>query len=176
MFFSELETDRLFLKNISMHDREFILEQFSNIEVNQYLFDAEPLTDIFGADEIIDFYVQPEPRAQHRWILVRKSDGSKIGTCGFHCWDKTNGSCDIGYDLYPDYWGNGYMCEALKAICGFARSNMKLRSINAWISVNNEKSIKLAEKLGFSFNGLIKDEIFRGKAYPHRIFTLDCTV
>jgi Acetyltransferases, including N-acetylases of ribosomal proteins len=172
MFFNELETDRLFLKNISMYDREFILEQFSNIEVNRYLFDAEPLIDILGADEIIDFYVQPKPRAQHRWILVRKSDGTKIGTCGFHCWDKLNGCCDIGYDLYPDYWGKGYMGEALRAICAFARSNMKLRSINAGISVNNEKSIKLAEKLGFTFNGSIKNGNFRGEAYPHKIFVL----
>ena len=176
MFFKELETDRLFLKNVSKYDREFILEQFSNNEVNRYLFDAEPLTDVFGADEIIDFYMQPEPRAQHRWILIRKGDGTKIGTCGFHCWDKSNGCCDIGYDLYPDYWGSGYMIEALKAICAFARSDMKVRSINACISIDNEKSIKLAEKLGFAFTGQVKDEIFRGEKYPHKILTLGCTI
>lgn len=176
MFFKEFETDRLFLKSISMYDREFILEQFSNSEVNQYLFDAEPLTDVFGAGEIIDFYMQAEPRAQHRWILVTKSDSTKIGTCGFHCWDKSNGCCDIGYDLYPDYWGKGYMIEALKAICAFARSDMKLKGINACISIDNEKSIKLAEKLGFTFSGQIKDEIFRGEIYSHKILTLDCTI
>lgn len=174
MFFKELETDRLFLKNISVHDREFIFEQFSNNKVNQYLFDAEPLTDILGANEIIDFYIQPEPRAQHRWILVRKSDNTKIGTCGFHCWDESNGCCDIGYDLYPDYWGKGYMMEALKAICEFARTDMKVRRINACISIDNKKSMKLAEKLGFTFNGQLKDEIFHGKAYPHKILILDC--
>lgn len=174
MLFKELETDRLFLKNISRYDREFILKQFSNDEVNRYLFDAEPLTDIFGADEIIDFYMQPEPRAQHRWILVRKDDGTKIGTCGFHCWDKSNGCCDIGYDLYPDYWGKGYMMEALKAICVFARSDMKVSGINAWIFIDNEKSVMFAEKLGFAFTGQIKDEIFRGEKYPHKILTLDC--
>ncbi len=176
MFFKELETDRLFLKNISMHDREFILEQFSNNEVNRYLFDAEPIADILGADEIINFYIQSEPRAQHRWILVRKSDGTKIGTCGFHCWNKSKGFCDIGYDLYPDYWGKGYMVEALKAICAFARNDMKVRDINACIFIENDKSIMLAEKLGFTFNGLIKDEIFRDEKYPHKILTLNCTI
>ncbi len=60
MLFKELETERLFLKNISTCDRDFILEQFSNNEVNRYLFDAEPLTDVFGADDITDFYIQPE--------------------------------------------------------------------------------------------------------------------
>lgn len=45
-----------------MDNREFIFEQFSNSEVNRYLFDAEPVADIQDADDIIDFYKQPEPR------------------------------------------------------------------------------------------------------------------
>ena len=38
MFFKELETDRLFLKNISSDDREFIFTVFSNDDVKKYLF------------------------------------------------------------------------------------------------------------------------------------------
>lgn len=44
MFFRDLETSRLYLKNISPEDREFVFTQFSNDDVNQFLFDAEPLT------------------------------------------------------------------------------------------------------------------------------------
>ena len=76
MVFKELYTSRLFLRNISTEDRDFIFSQFSNEKVNQYLFDAEPLTIIQEADEIIDFYVQSEPKECNRWILVRKDDGS----------------------------------------------------------------------------------------------------
>ena len=108
MLFRELETDRLLLKNISSDDREFIFSQFSDSKVNEFLFDAEPLIDIQGADEIIDFYIQPEPRWQHRWILVKKDDGIKMGTCGFHCWDIDSEACDVGYDLKQVYQGKGY--------------------------------------------------------------------
>ena len=111
MLFKALETERLILKNISFDDRDFIYDQFSNASVNQYLYDAEPLVDIQGADEIIEFYLQPEPRAQHRWILMTKA-GTKIGTCGFHCWNSSKGVCDIGYDLNPNFEGEGYMTEA----------------------------------------------------------------
>jgi ribosomal-protein-alanine N-acetyltransferase len=163
-------------ENITADDREFILKQFSDREVTRYLFDTGPLSDISGADEIIELFIQPEPRAQHRWILVKKNNGAKIGTCGFHRWDRSNGRCELGYDLYPDHRGKGYMLEALKAICAFARSNMKVKSIDARIYIDNEKSVKLAEKLGFTFNGLMIDEIFHGKAYPHKILTLDCTI
>lgn len=51
MFFCNLETERLILKNIAQEDRNFIFSQFSDDVVNKYLFDAEPLTDIIGADE-----------------------------------------------------------------------------------------------------------------------------
>ena len=74
------------------------------------------LDEIQKADDIIALFLQPEPRLQHRWILVRKADSLKLGTCGFHCWDKLKCSCDVGYDLYPDFWGKGYMREAVQAI------------------------------------------------------------
>jgi hypothetical protein len=43
MFYQELETERLLLKNISPADRNFIFAQFSNEKVNENLNDAEPL-------------------------------------------------------------------------------------------------------------------------------------
>jgi ribosomal-protein-alanine N-acetyltransferase len=170
MFFKELETDRLFLKNISSDDRDFMFTIFSNDTINRYLFDEEPLTDIQDADEIINFYTQPEPRIQHRWVIVRKTDNSKLGTCGFHAWDKSNAYCEIGYELYPDYWGNGYMSEAMGKILEFARFEMKVKNINACIYIDNDNSIKLAEKFGFVFKGQMKDYNFRGQKYSHKIY------
>ena len=175
MVFKELYTSRLFLRNISTEDRDFIFSQFSNEKVNQYLFDAEPLTNIQEADEIINFYIQLEPKECNRWNLVRKDDGANLGTCGFHCWDKSTGCCDIGYDLFPDYWGKGYMSEAISAALEFAKNEMDVKKINACIYIENVDSIKLAEKLGFIFHGKMKDEIFRGNAYPHKILTFDCS-
>ena len=173
MFFRELETDRLVLKNIALDDRAFILTQFSNPIVNRYLFDAEPIADLQGAEDIIRYYTQPEPRTHHRWVLVRKEDGAKIGTCGFHCWDAARRCCDAGYDLLPEYWGNGYMGEAMKAILAFAQGDMKIERVHACIYPGNPGSVRLAERLGFAFKGQMKDEVFRGASYPHRIYELD---
>lgn len=174
MFFYELETERLLLKNISYEDREFIFNQFSNESINRYLFDAEPLKSLEEADEIIYFYLQPEPRLQHRWILVLKSNGAKIGTCGFHCWDETSKCVDIGYDLQEAYWGQGLMSEAIRAMIDFAKSKMKVSQIHAHIYVDNVKSINLAERFGFTFNGQTEICLFRNKEYLHHIYSLDC--
>lgn len=175
MFFNELETERLILKNIGSEDRDFILKQFSDAAINQYLFDAEPLSNLVEADEIIDFYVQPEPRWQHRWILILKSNGSKIGTCGFHCWDKNNSSVEIGYDLQKEHWGHGLMTEALKEILSFALNSMDIKRIDAHIYADNKKSVTISQKLGFKFNGKTKIYIFRDKEYLHNIYSLDCS-
>jgi ribosomal-protein-alanine N-acetyltransferase len=173
VFFKELQTDRLFLKNISSDDRDFIFTVFSNDDVNRYLYDAEPLTDISGADDIINFYLEPEPRNQHRWVIIRKADNAKMGTCGFHCWDKNNAKTEIGYDLLKEYWGNGYMQEAISEIINFAECVMSIKQIDANIFVDNIKSIKLLEKFGFILTGT-KNYMFMGMEYPHGIYS-KCT-
>lgn len=171
MLFKDLQTERLMLKNISEEDTDFILRVFSNNNVNRYLYDAEPLTNIEEATEIVDFYLQPEPRGHHRWIVIDKESGSKMGTCGVHCWDKKEGKVDIGYDLIPDFWGKGFMQEAIKEIIQFAKDEMNIKEVNANIYIDNASSTKLVEKMGFTIAGTY-NEIFRGEKYLHNRYSL----
>ncbi len=172
MLFTNIETERLLLKNISPNDREFIFNQFSNDYINRYLFDAEPITDLNGADDIISFYTKPEPRNEHRWILNLKQNAQKIGTCGFHCWNPNESTVEIGYDLLEQYTGQGYMNEALKAIIAFAKTSMNIRVIHACIYTENTKSINLAVRNGFVLTGATDYSVFRGEKYLHNIYSL----
>jgi ribosomal-protein-alanine N-acetyltransferase len=173
MLFIDLQTEKLLLKNIENADRDFVFKEFSNKndDINKYLYDAEPLTDISGADEIINFYLKSEPRNQHRWVIIRKTDNTKIGTCGFHAWDRINSKVEIGYELLREYWGNGYMHEAIVEIIKFSKEIMQIKEITADIYVENIKSINLAEKIGFELTGT-KNYFFRGKNYLHKVYTL----
>jgi len=171
MLFKNIETQRLILKNISSDDKDFIFSQFSDEVVTMYLFDEEPVTDMKEAEEIITFYMKPEPRPQHRWVLIRKTDGRKMGTCGFHCWDTTASKVEIGYDLKEEFWGNGYMQEALKEIITFAKEEMLIKEVKACIYIDNQKSIQLVENLGFVLSGS-SWELFRNKEYPHNVYSL----
>lgn len=172
MLFHDIETERLLLKNISMEDRNFIYNQFSDDEVNRYLFDAEPLANLQEAEELIKFYIQSEPRIQHRWIIIRKSDGVKMGTCGFHCWNKKESKVEVGYDLKKEFWGIGYMQEAMREIISFAKNNMNLKEIRACISTDNIRSKNLVEKLGFVISGL-SYETYREKEYLHDWYSMN---
>jgi len=170
MLFKNIETQRLILKNISSDDKDFIFSQFSDEVVTMYLFDEEPVTDMKEAEEIITFYMKPEPRSQHRWVLTRKTDGRKMGTCGFHCWDTTASKVEIGYDLKEEFWGNGYMQEAMKEIIAIAMDAMNIKEINACIYIENQRSIHLAENLGFVLSGS-SYELFREEEYLHNIYS-----
>lgn len=173
--FIDLETERLILKCIGYDDAEFFYKQFSTDEVNQYLFDAEPCSSMEEAQRWIGFFLEREPRNHHRWIIIRKENGEKIGTCGFHCWNRETGDIQIGYDLQPTYWRKGYMSEALTSIMKFAVEEMKVKKIVAHISVDNIASIRTSEKMGFVKTEDQYYEEFHGQKHLHDIYFYDCS-
>ncbi|MFR8466541.1 hypothetical protein BLA28_30985 [Eisenbergiella tayi] len=127
---------------------------------------------IFSDEECAqDWHASPEKYD----ISCKKNDRTKIGTCGFHCWNKEKSSAEVGYDLKEAFWGNDHMQEALKEIIAFAAKSMNIKRIDAVIYVENPKSISVVERLGFSFDGKIKNEIFRDSEYLHRIYSIYCT-
>lgn len=169
--FTNLETKRLFLKCIDHIDRDFIFEEFQNEFINRYLFDAEPMTVISEADELIDFYTVTEPRNQNRWILIDKQSNKKLGTCGFHFWYPDKKEVEIGFELMEQYTGKGYMQEAVKTLIEFAQNNMLVSKINAIVYIYNKKCIALLEKFKFVKVGEEGTE-FRSQIYPHFIYAL----
>jgi ribosomal-protein-alanine N-acetyltransferase len=170
--FVNIESKRLLLKCVDQSDREFIFEEFQNDFINKYLYDEEPMTDIEQADDLIEFYNMKEPRNQNRWVLINKLENKKMGTCGFHLWDREKNKVEIGFELVQQYNGKGYMTEAVEAIIEFARIKMKVNKIIAIVYIDNSKCKRLLEKFGFII--VDKEEcIFRGGMYLHDIYELE---
>jgi len=63
------------------------------------------------------------------------------------------------------------MKESINEIIKFAKCVMSIRQIDANVFVDNIKSIKLLEKFGFVLTET-KNYSFRGKEYPHKIYSL----
>jgi [ribosomal protein S5]-alanine N-acetyltransferase len=169
--FTNIETNRLVLKCIDHSDRDFIFEEFQNDFINKYLFDAEPMTELSQADELIDFYTMVEPRRQNRWVLIDKTTKAKLGTCGYHFWNPDNKDVEIGFELMEQYNGQGFMLEAVKALIEYAKYKMRVERINAIVSINNKKCLQLLEKLRFVKVGEEETE-FRGQIYLHCVYAL----
>jgi ribosomal-protein-alanine N-acetyltransferase len=170
--FTNLETERLFLRCLDKSYRDFIFEEFKNDFINKYLYDEEPMTDISDADELIGFYMEPEPRNQNRWVLVDKKSGIKLGTCGVHVWNRASHAVEIGFELMQEFNGKGYMLEAAKAIISFAQQKMKIKKILAQVFIENQKCIHLLEKLEFRKSGE-KETEFSNQIFMHDIYELN---
>lgn len=168
-----LETNRLILRELTEDDIDFVYNHFSDEHVCKYLFDEESLGEREEALDIINWYKDFELKDHSRWAIELKENNRLIGTCGYHCLDRRNNIVEIGYDLNKDYWKQGYMTEALKAIIDVGFNNMKLNRIQAYVYIDNEGSYKLLEKNKFIREGVIREKhLFRGKYYDHYCYSL----
>ena len=171
--FSPLETSRLHLRPLSQSDVEFVYRHFSNPEINRYLLDEAPVNSVEQAQEIVDFFMLPTATTYTRWVLVTKADSQPIGTCGFHKCDKRNRRSEIGYDLTPSAWGQGYMSEALTAMLEYGFTHLNLNRIEALVYTENAASLKLLEKLKFQKEGLLRDYFYQNdEFYDHWLLSL----
>lgn len=173
MNWDNIETHRLFLKGLDDSDAEFIFGEFSDEYVCRYLYDAEPFRGIDEARELIAHFGSDRNTTINRWVIMDKGTGQRLGTCGFHCWDKENNCIEVGYDLREEHCRKGIMTEALTAIIGKAFSEKGINRIQAFVSLDNIASCKVLEKLGFKREGVIREKhYFRGKYYDHFCYSL----
>jgi [ribosomal protein S5]-alanine N-acetyltransferase len=171
--FPDLETERLFLRRLTSADAEFIYHHFSDPAVTQFLMDEPPLSEPVQAQGIIQFYQDPEGKTHNRWVIVCKQDNQLIGTCGYHKWDQRYFRAEIGYDLSPNSWGQGYMTEVLHAVIQNGFGRMGLNRIDALVYTENVRSMKLLQKLGFQKEGVLRDYFYLdGQFYDHYLLAL----
>jgi ribosomal-protein-alanine N-acetyltransferase len=173
IYFPNLQTERLVLRQLTLEDTDFIFHHFSDPEVTQYLMDEPPVANVEEAQAIIKYYLDPEGKTHNRWGIIRKADHRLIGTCGFHKWDKAHFRTEIGYDLAPDCWGQGFMTEVLRAVINNGFERMKINRIDAMVYINNPRSIQLLQKLGFKQEGVLRDYFCLNETfYDHYLFGL----
>ena len=80
-----------------------------------------------------------------------------IGTCGFtSLWPEDNRG-EIGYVLNPAYWGQGIMSEAVSRVLAYGFAELGLNRIEARYMVGNEKSLRLMQHNGMTFEGVHKE-------------------
>lgn len=87
------------------------------------------------------------------WITLKDSD-EIIGRVSF--FNLAYGgmmNCAAGYHLDKDHVGKGYMTEALQAACSFMFREYKMHRIEAFILPENEPSIRLIKRAGFTEEG-----------------------
>ncbi|MPN03269.1 IS1595 family transposase ISSpgl1 [bioreactor metagenome] len=161
--FPQFETERLILKEVSLKSSVDMFEIFSDEETLKY-YDVEPVTEVEEVKGLIEVLQNRfKNKKGIRWGLYLKDSGKLIGTCGYHDVNREALRGEIGYELSREFWGNGYMKEALEAILNYGFNNMGLNRIQALAEPENEKSIGILKRVGFKEEGILRDyEYYRG--------------
>ena len=144
-------TNRLLLREIKISDAEEIYSCWmQDREVSRYMW-WKASSNIEETRSFVNFELeQIKNEKWYRWIIELKETGRIIGTCMifFNEEDKEK-HWDISYNLGREFWGNGYVTEAMKAVMNFGESILGIRECVTYYAKVNTNSAKVLHKLGF---------------------------
>lgn len=149
--FLTLESERLVLKEISMLDVSFLFKIRNNVENNKYIGRKKSsLEEVnqFVIDRIADF----KEKKGITWMIYDKEARQNIGSICLWNFDFENNVAEIGYELAPEFQGNGFMQEALSKVINFGFNELNLQTIEAFTDQNNQSSINVLLKYNFIQN------------------------
>ncbi len=91
------------------------------------------------------------------FAITLKEGGEVIGSLGLHSSDISKrypevAALEVGYVLSPDYWGNGYMPEAVTAAADYAFQHYGLDGLYCCYFDFNYRSKRVIEKSGFQYS------------------------
>jgi RimJ/RimL family protein N-acetyltransferase len=146
-----LETDRLNLRHITLADAPFILDLVNQPSWLRFIGDHE----VDNLDQARDYIIDgPQTMlAEYGFALnlvERKEDGVAMGLCGIVRRDALP-EPDIGFAFLPQFCGQGYAHEAAAITLAYARVGLLLPRVWALTKPDNERSIKLLQRLGLEF-------------------------
>jgi RimJ/RimL family protein N-acetyltransferase len=157
-----IETDRLRLRRSLESDAEGIFAAYAqDREVTMYLA-WRPTGNIENTRESLRHAAAEwrEGRA-FRWTIFRKEDDRLLGTLAL----RVDGlKVELGYVLAKDYWGKGFMTEAVRAIVDWALKEDDVYRVWAVCDVENPASARVLEKAGMKPEGLLR----RWSVHPTR--------
>ncbi|WP_195543485.1 GNAT family N-acetyltransferase [Massiliimalia timonensis] len=142
-----LETDRLILRKFTEKDLAALLDIYRDKEVNTYLpwFPLESMADAkaFFEERYEAVYTQP---CGYRYAICLKQDDIPIGYINV----STDDSHDLGYGLRKEFWHQGIVSEAAKAVVEQVKKD-GMTYITATHDVNNPRSGNVMKALGMKY-------------------------
>jgi ribosomal-protein-alanine N-acetyltransferase len=144
-----LLADRVQLDPLEPKDIDFFTELHLSEVVTRYLSPARPLTEA----ESFRLFCQVLGHAQVRgfgyWAVRRRTDQAWLGVVGLWFPEGWPG-VELGWRFGPEHWGQGYATEAARTALNYARESLDLREVISIIHTDNERSARLARRLGMS--------------------------
>ena len=152
-----LETERLFLREMTMSDFDALFAVLADPEIMQhypYSFDEERVRS--WIERNMNRYKND---GFGLWAVCLKETGEMIGDCGLTL-QNIDGEMlpEIGYHIRKDQQRKGYAKEAASAVRDWAFTNTEYPALYSYCKYTNEGSFKTAESIGMHFEKEYPDE------------------
>lgn len=151
----QLETERLYLRRVTLDDADLLLAVWNDPAFIENVGDRGVRTTAEAVEAMkagaLKLY---QDHGYGPYAMVRKDDGIRMGICGLFKRDNLDYP-DIGFGVLPEFCGKGYAGEAAFAVLGHARDDLQIEKLTAIVSPGNAPSIGLIEKLGLVFVRMI---------------------
>lgn len=147
------ETSRLVLRRFDAGDVDAILSFRGDPDVMRFSVAGTETRDTIEAKYLPSCLRRYARDGLGQWAVVRKSDGICVGECGI-CEQEVGGEkqFEISYRMRRDCWGNGLATEAAGACRDYGFNEARLRRVISIIESENTASIRVAEKIGMTFD------------------------
>lgn len=142
-----------------MDDLDALFEVYSDAEIRRY-FPEGTLTYEETREEL-EWFLNGHPAHPELglWATIYRETGEFIGRCGLLPWTIDNRhEVEVAYLLDKKFWGKGLATEAAQALVQYGFEHLQLSRLICLIDQENEASIRVATKIGMTFEKEGKDE------------------
>ncbi|WP_454668030.1 GNAT family N-acetyltransferase [Achromobacter aegrifaciens] len=137
---------RVTLRRMQEDDLPMLLAMESDPEVMRYSTGVKP-ADEARRQELLAWLREPLTRLGHWAVAI---DGAAVGWVSLVPLAGTD-SIQLAYRLQRAAWGRGYASQAAKQLCEYAWRELEVAELVAVVWPDNQASVRVLEKLGFTF-------------------------
>jgi RimJ/RimL family protein N-acetyltransferase len=155
-----LETKRLILRHQVLDDLDNLFALYRDLDVSRYIPDAPRTYE--EAKEELEWHMNGHPKYPELglWATMHKETNKFIGRCGLLPWTiDEQYEVEVAYLISKDFWGQGLGTEVAQAIVDYGFEKLNLTRLICLIDKQNLASLRVAEKIGMTFEKEGKDEI-----------------
>jgi RimJ/RimL family protein N-acetyltransferase len=171
-----LTTERLLLREFIENDWHTVFAYQSD---PRYLW-STPWTHRLPEDVerlVQDFigWQHEEPRCKYQLAIELQTTHVLIGTCGIRMVTVHAQEAELGYEVHPDSWRQGYATEAAWHMLTFGFETLRLQRVWAQCLAENTASVRVLERLGMHQTGCQRPQQTWGqhRRWVHDVYTID---
>ena len=126
-----------------------------------------PITE---AEEELWFQEILKKPTDERPFIIEIPDESSIykpiGDCEFSNFDWRSRKAEVGISIgEKSYWGHGYGTDAMRVLVNYGFNMLNLNRISLKVFSFNKRAIRSYEKVGFTVEGTLREEIYKDGKY-----------